>query len=238
MLLTLVSSTMLMACGAGGGDNSNSVTSELAQPAGIRTLTEKEILPVLFPGGHFDGSAFAVSDPEMKAATEVDAGHVAIDTIIHFKQAGMEKVALVMSHYLLEDGQRQTARIYLNSLSCAVLTKGENGLWEPSALKKYIMNINADPWFMMPAVEQAGKDSWILRTASVIDFAGMDEPSVEVAYMDVRTLDRVLTTTIGEDASFLPSEKEWFDVVVQRPKGKVEFVYSNATMNYSAAQGR
>ncbi len=208
-----------------------------AVPKGtIRSLSEKGIFPVLFPDGHWEGAAYAWSGI---GDAETYGGHIAIDTIIRFKHEGREKAAVVISQYTLEEGKRQTWSGYLNGLSCAVLAKSGEGSWETTAFKKGIMAIGADPEAMRPKVGQAGKDEFILRVASYIILGQGGEESgfepveqVDVAYMNVKDLERVLSTTIDERATFLPSEKAWYDVEVQTPKGKKRKVLSVAKRVY------
>lgn len=224
----------LTACGTGSSDQhagkGSTASSEAKASVGIQALDEQSILPVLFPGGRFDGTAYAWPVDQRGMNGGIPA--VAIDTIIQFTQGGQEKAAIVISHYERgEDGIRMEARIFINSLSCAVLAKGTAG-WDTTVVKRHLMEINSDPWFMMPKVEQAGKDNYILRVASVLDYPGLQEEAVDVAYLNVFDLERVLTTVIQEKATFLPSEQTWYDVEVQNPKGKKRRVFSEAKRVY------
>lgn len=224
----------LIACGTGGSDptagNGSNASSEAKASGGIPSLDEQSILPVLFPGGRFEGAAYGW--PADKIGVNGGSPAIAIDTVIQFTQGGQEKAAIVMSHYERgEDGTRMEARIVINSLSCAILVKGADG-WDTTVVKRQLMEINSDPWFMMPKVEQAGKDNYILRVASVLDYPGMKEEYVDVAYLNVLDLERVLSTIIREKATFLPSERTWYDVEVQDPKGKKRRVFSEAKRLY------
>lgn len=228
---------MLLAACSNATTSSPASSSDGPPPATentIHSLDEKGILPALFPDGSFEGQVFAWKGSEY-------GGHIAIDTIIHFKQGGTAKAAVVMSHYTWEDGQRQMSPDYLNGLSCAILAKDPDGTWEPTVLKRELMAISSFPVHLTPQVQQAGKDNFVLQATSVLymNVSGGEDPEEDEAYMNVTDLERVLSLSFGERATFIPSDKAWFDVDHQRydmergeSKGKVRMTWSATDRKY------
>jgi hypothetical protein len=230
-------------------------TSTPSQPTGsavakaaIRSLDEKSILPVLFPEGRFEAKAFAwTGEPgsgayggQMAESSE-SGGHIAIDTIIRFRQEGTEKAAVVMSHYTLENGRRQMSPDHFNGLSCAVMARAADGSWEPSVVKRGIMDISSFPVHLSPRVQQIGKDNFVLQATSVLYIVPTPsgDPIEDEAYMNVKDLERVFSRSLGERVVFLPSDKAWYDVDFQgydmetyEEKAKVRMVWSEAAKKY------
>ena len=206
----------------------------------ISALDKEQILAAIYPGGKMDGGHYGwmpdtVKEPLPEGAIATNR-YLAIDTIIPFMQGDTERAAVVMSTYERgDDGERIKARIYLSSLACAILGKKAEGKWAVEAFEPFVMEINSDPWFMMPKVEQVGADAYVLRVASVVDMPGMDQEMVDVAYLDTKDLKRILTTSLNERAEFIPSDKTYFDVDITGKKGKVRQSYAAETKAYVKA---
>lgn len=186
-------------------------------------------------GTHYGWMPDTVKEPLPEGAVAA-LRYSAVDTIIPFTQGGKERAAVVISHYERgDDGERIKARIYLSSLACAILGKNEKGAWNVDVFEPFVMEINSDPWFMMPKVEKLGTDAYALRVASVIDMPGMEQEMVDVAYLDATDLKRILSTGFNERADFVTSDKAYFDVDITGPKGKVRQSYSAETKTYAKA---
>lgn len=186
-------------------------------------------------GGHYGWMPDTTKEPLPEGAI-ASMRYSAIDTIIPYTQGGAERAAIVVSTYERgDDGERIKARIYLSSLACAILGKSANGTWTVDVLEPFVMEVNSDPWFMMPKVEQVGADAYVLRVASVIDMPGMDQEMVDVAYLDTKDLKRILSTGLNERAEFVPSEKAYFDVDITGKKVKVRQSYVPGTKSYVKA---
>ena len=237
---TSLATILLLSCSfapsQGNGPSSNGSAFESSRNI-ITALDADQILTALFPGGRMDGDHYGwMPDTLREPLPEgviASIRYSAIDTIIPYTQGGTEHAAIVISTYERGDeGERIKARIYLSSLACSILGKSADGSWTVEVFEPYVMDINSDPWFMMPKVEQVGADAYVLRVASVIDMPGMDQEMVDVAYLDNKDLKRILSTGLNERAEFIQSDKAYFDVDITGKKGKVRQNYSPVTKKY------